>query len=963
MNRITERTLYPHICKIFENYNWKCETEVSIEGEFPDLILRKNGVKVLAEVKIDSDRKLIDAITEAHEKAKKINVSNVVAILFPREVRQVHPDELESVYQNLIVKCLILTDWLSDDVEMTLVESIEVFNRGYEEWLVERIPKVDYDFVVRVVRESIGELASILRRHITKKPIYDSALAIIGRFDLFKLFIEELGGERVEKEIEEESKLLVADIASYIFANQILFYHIISEKLDYPWLPEVDPSNPPKDLLDRLEKLFENVGGKYSKIFGLNLIPILYKTEKDRINLCIAKLIEALKFLKPQHIEEDLLGRLYSETIPPNTRKNLGAFYTKPEAAKLLANLAIDKWDVKVLDPACGSGTLLVESYLRKKKLAPKMDKHKLHKKLLEQIYGIDIMHFAFHMASINLASQDLEIPIEPNIIVGDGVSKMVLTNPQLTLEEWLKEVSKGKVPKDFDLVIMNPPFTRRERFINLLRDEEKELLRKMQDVRGRVGYWAYFVVASDKILKKNGKIAFVAPEGFFNWEGESVRSFLLNKGYGIKYIVKSHLEFFSEQAAFRDYLVVLEKGEEYDPAIIVLKKSLKDVEIEGIVKDVGKFRSSITDKEENDCFLALKQPKDLISGYLRNLKPLVAFNTIEGFELFFELIKKIKHLPTLEKLGVSIFQYNPGFYIGDRETARYARKLFTSRYEARAPSLVFWIDDVKDNEIILRTRDGRNFKVKKDKAVCSLRTYAGVKYMDLTNKEEYAIIEPNAIPKEIREITGLINSKKLNEACRDIREAYRAHAGNILLSRKVNLTATIRYLAYYSENRVIGTTSALLNLDANISDEIKKALVLYLNSSFTLVQLLALLSEVGGAWVTLHDKPIWSLVHIPDFNNLKSSIIKKAVKIFEEIGKLEAKPLYQRIKEGDEIQRKIDSISMKMLKIDFDLNKLYDVLTRELEILSSVKISRSKSRGPRSDEESESCQVTLDEL
>ena len=181
-------------------------------------------------------------------------------------------------------------------------------------------------------------------------------------------------------------------------------------------------------------------------------------------------------------------------------------------------------------------------------------------------------------------------------------------------------------------------------------------------------------------------------------------------------------------------------------------------MEIEEIVKDVGRFRSSITDKEENDCFLALKQPKDLISGYLRNLKPLVAFNTIEGFELFFELIKKIKHLPTLEKLGVSIFQYNPGFYIGDRETARYARKLFTSRYEVRAPSLVFWIDDVKDNEIILRTRDGRNFEVKKDKAVCSLRTYAGVKHMDLTNKEEFAIIDPNAIPKEIREITGLIN-------------------------------------------------------------------------------------------------------------------------------------------------------------------------------------------------------------
>lgn len=110
MTKITERTLYPFICKVLEDYSWKCESEVSLGGEFPDLILRKNGTTVLAEVKIDSERKLIDAITDAHEKAKKINVNNILAILFPRDVRQIHPDELEKVYRNLRVKCLILTN-------------------------------------------------------------------------------------------------------------------------------------------------------------------------------------------------------------------------------------------------------------------------------------------------------------------------------------------------------------------------------------------------------------------------------------------------------------------------------------------------------------------------------------------------------------------------------------------------------------------------------------------------------------------------------------------------------------------------------------------------------------------------------------------------------------------------------------------------------------------------------------
>jgi len=127
---------------------------------------------------------------------------------------------------------------------------------------------------------------------------------------------------------------------------------------------------------------------------------------------------------------------------------------------------------------------------------------------------------------------------------------------------------------------------------------------------------------------------------------------------------------------------------------------------------------------------------------------------------------------------------------------------------------------------------------------------------------------------------------------------------------------------------------------------------------------LLALLSEVRGLWVTLHDKPIWSLIHVPDFNNLETSIIEKAVMLFRDIGKTNVKTFYQRIKENDGIQRKIDEISMKMLGVDFDLDKIYNAIIAEIEVLKEImrRTSRSRSRGSRS-EESESCQVTLDEL
>jgi len=194
--------------------------------------------------------------------------------------------------------------------------------------------------------------------------------------------------------------------------NQLLFYHIISEKLGYDKLPDVDPLNPPKDFIDVLEHALKKGREAYPHILGFDLFPIL--RGDLRIVYSIARVVSTLKTLRPQHIREDLFGRLYHETIPPETRKNLGAFYTKPEAAKLLASLAIDRWDAKVLDPACGSGTLLVEAYQRKAALAPPMNKEELHEKLINDIWGIDVMYFAYHMTSMNLTAQNIEVPIKP---------------------------------------------------------------------------------------------------------------------------------------------------------------------------------------------------------------------------------------------------------------------------------------------------------------------------------------------------------------------------------------------------------------------------------------------------------------------------------------------------------------------------------------------------------------------
>jgi hypothetical protein len=330
---------------------------------------------------------------------------------------------------------------------------------------------------------------------------------------------------------------------------------------------------------------------------------------------------------------------------------------------------------------------------------------------------------------------------------------------------------------------------------------------------------------------------------------------------------------------------------------------------------------------------------------------------------LFSKLIEQIIDLPQLKDLNPTITQYKPGHTVfQDSDVAKYGRKLFTTRYGAKAPTLLFRIKDEYKNSVSFEIKGTNNeFTVNKNKLIPALRSYAGVNVMDITGEEDFAIADFELL-KKIGKAIGLVDETLLKRSLEDIKIAYKNYAGNIALTRRLQLTTT-NYLAFYSNNQFLAL-DVVLCMRLSIDPQLQKALTLYLNSTFTLAQVLALISETRGAWVDIYEDPAWSLIHIPDFDKLETSVIKEAIKVFEEIGKIEVKPFVQRIKEKDKIQRKIDEISMKMLGIDFELNKLYDVLAKELDILDFIMKMTSRSRSRRSRrEEYESYQITLDEF
>jgi hypothetical protein len=291
-------------------------------------------------------------------------------------------------------------------------------------------------------------------------------------------------------------------------------------------------------------------------------------------------------------LRHDLTGRIYHTLLGKELRKAYATYYTGIPAAELLAWLTIDKWDAKVVDFACGSGTLLVAAYHRKLAL-PYLQKRtertdELHSKFVqEDIWGFDAMAFASHLSMVNLALQQPAVTFSRSHIyhVPTGNAKLgsldLLTTNKIPVQERIQggpisaslksmtqtQYVEVEVPKEgFDLVIMNPPFTRKDRVTRVLNTELlKKRLQQVNPNLSTVGGLAVaFVQLAHKYVRSSGHIAFVLPTAVLSrdaWQG--VRK-LLADNYQIKHIIVSWIPgkpAFSENTELREILLVARKN------------------------------------------------------------------------------------------------------------------------------------------------------------------------------------------------------------------------------------------------------------------------------------------------------------------------------------------------------------------------------------------------------------------
>ncbi|EIC0165844.1 type I restriction-modification system subunit M [Salmonella enterica subsp. enterica serovar Kinondoni] len=164
----------------------------------------------------------------------------------------------------------------------------------------------------------------------------------------------------------------------------------------------------------------------------------LGNTVKEK-NSRLAAVLKGVAGLNLGHFENnqiDLFGDAYEFLISnyaANAGKSGGEFFTPQPVSKLLARLALHKQDSvnKIYDPACGSGSLLLQA-------KKQFDDHIIE----EGFFGQEINHTTYNLARMNMFLHNINYD-DFSIMLGN-----TLTAPHFGDE------------KPFDAIVSNPPYS-----------------------------------------------------------------------------------------------------------------------------------------------------------------------------------------------------------------------------------------------------------------------------------------------------------------------------------------------------------------------------------------------------------------------------------------------------------------------------------------------------------------------
>ncbi len=924
--KITERSLYPAIEKIFSEMGAKAVQEVRVDS-YPDLLVKWLGEQWIVSVKIgDPNRPKIlkNAFLQYITHMRDTGINYGMIIFFPDSIRKISPDpsSIERAVRKTRSYIIVLNP------QLELYEFLPDALRSITEVIAKKT-EVTYNLktVIKILREHIDDMMKTI--DITEREVVE----LLSDPQLFF----GLGGQ--EKLISKKYRDDIAKfLATYIFLTQVLFLKLYTTA--HPGFLSTDPISVTRKVARDLFNKIKSID--YRPIFEfdtLDLIPENYIVETFRLIWGLG--IDKLRY--------ELPGRLFHDLIPKTIRKLLVAFYTRPIAAYLLAQLTIDDPKEIVFDPACGSGTILTAAYRRKLELWKERglpgDPHKLFCE--EQIYGSDIMPFAVHLTNANLAAMNPSVKIEKTLIaLADSLklSPHLKVKPGfLTLQEAIGKSPdvegfnrKGEkvkfIVEKVDVVLMNPPFTKVERGIGKYID----LNRFKSRVGKEVGLWGHFIALADLFLKDGGKFGGVIPINILRGrESRKVRSLVFKEWLPL-YIVKATRNYgFSEWAEYRDILLIARKTkrrpEDHKVKFCLIKKDLNDLTENEVLWISKQIRTK--DKLRHPLLDIDSYPLQEIHKNIDNLMPFISGPSLRGKEALLKVAREAQRV---------LSQFPPGYFreaFGARPKG-VSKILFVTNplHPGRIQESFLILKEVRGGRIIATTTVGAiqtglglkpyQLEFSLDHFLPSLRTPVGLKRMDVSDILDYVAKEPYEGMEKVARLAGY-KGRLDYEFWRKTRLELNRSRTNIAVVRRINPYSPNQYLlSFYSEREFYpaSTFHSVKEPDKTRA----KAVAAILNSIFFLSYFFLLKEETTGRYIDVRQHDLYEMKLYP----AKSTQARRLARVFEKYRSVEFKPLrYQLDQNYDEkyrtlwgenqeidIDKILEDINPDPLRLEYDM-------------------------------------------
>ena len=682
------------IAQILSELGLDCRAERTIGRARPDIRCVYKGFKIGLETSYSRR----DAEKDAKKRVEQGLVDIAIALHITERFPDVPEKELIRLIRNAKYSAKIFVPMKPEGL-LKYIVSMQKIIISPERWLenvdipmLKTLIETSIRYLVeeKEVVKAVENVKSCVQRFI------ESACSLPSRDALTKAIYDVLYRLHGISFAEAKDAAVILGQAALALLLSAVFYEHVRVEHGLPSLNAyISRNGPIKGLRNALEDLLK-IDYKTALEVAIEILdaldPKLSWRVRDLVNL--AERISQ----DPALLMRDFAGRVYHEiTGDIALKKGFATFYTEIPAAYLLADLAIhsladlDKkricdiscedaehlfkgiHGIRIGDLACGSGTLLTASCYALQRLLTnlafyhyiKIDPGEIGKDIIEKsIYGIDALRYACQITAINLSFMSIK-PITKQNVYTIYLGYMPNKGAWLGSLEFLMDservggilayieggapVSKITVreerdvlelPRRFNLVIMNPPFTRPtgrrgqkfesikgergRRFFGFIASDvaRSKLLKRLEKVRlkvkrdlvelakslsnsapqhiqqllkgendyrafhnlGQAGEGVLFLYLAHKLTRSKDVIAFVLPRNLLSSSSWFLARAMLLSNYHIKYIIVSHDPEggynFSEGTSLSECLLVAKKDDksknDYETCFVILHKKPK---------------------------------------------------------------------------------------------------------------------------------------------------------------------------------------------------------------------------------------------------------------------------------------------------------------------------------------------------------------------------------------------------